>query len=187
MLWHGGNGGRYVVPIIPFIYIGFYVGLFNILRLVVKQPAVLQKLPYIFLLSGLLMIPSIKEAGEVAKWPYMPAYTNYFQIAKALEKNAKGAVVCCRKPELLLHFAPSVYTCRHAFSLDTRQVIRGLVNAKADYVVVEQLGYGSTPRYLVPAINENPDLFESIIQLENPDTYLFRFNRKKAEELLKEQ
>lgn len=187
MLWHGGNGWRYVVPIIPFIYIGFYVGLFSILRLLVKQSAALQKLPYVFLLFGLLMIPSIKEEGEIAKQPYMPAYANYFQIAKALEKNAKGTIVSCRKPELFLHFAPSVYTCRYAFSLDDKQVIKSLVDAKADYVIVEQLGYSSTPRYLVPAINKNPGLFEPVIQMKDPDTYLFRFDRKKAEELLKGQ
>lgn len=188
MLWHGGNGSRYVVPVIPFIYAGFYFGLFSLLRLLVKQPAALQKLPYLFLILGLFMIPSLKEAGEIAKQPYMPAYENYFQIARAVEKSAeRGAVVCCRKPELFLHFAPSAYICRYTYSLDDKAVIKGLVDSKVNYVVLEQLGYSSTGRYLVPAINKHQGLFEMVLHLKNPDTYLFRFDRKKAEEFLKGQ
>lgn len=182
MLWHGGNGVRYVVPIIPFVYIGFYVGVYEVAKRFVKSVAVRQKMPYLFLLLIIPMTPSLQAAGKLAKQPYPSAYQNYFQLAKAVEKQApKGSVICCRKPELFHYFAPSMYICGYAFSLDDKAVIQGLIDNKVDFVVVEQLGYSSTGRYLLPAINNNKDLFQLVLHLKEPDTYLFQFNRAEAE------
>ena len=49
-----------------------------------------------------------------------------------------------------------------------------------DLVVLEQLGYGSTYRYLYPAIDKNPNRFASLVHLENPDTYLLKFERSQS-------
>jgi hypothetical protein len=42
-------------------------------------------------------------------------------------------------------------------------------------VIIEQLGFSSTAKYLVPAVQKNPDKFEVVYQLKNPDTYLLKF------------
>ena len=63
-------------------------------------------------------------------------------------------------------------------------VIVQMVRSKVDYVILEQLGYSSTPRYLLPAIQHRPDLFPIAWQLPNPDTYLLRFERDKAAAIL---
>ncbi|WP_159519436.1 MORN repeat-containing protein [Sunxiuqinia indica] len=44
-----------------------------------------------------------------------------------------------------------------------------------DYVVLDQLGYSSTGRYLLPAIKKYPLKFKVIKQVKNPDTYLMKF------------
>ena len=49
-----------------------------------------------------------------------------------------------------------------------------LVKQSVDFVVVDQLGYSSTLRYLIPAINQNPTFFKKAIQYENPSTFLFK-------------
>ena len=52
--------------------------------------------------------------------------------------------------------------------------IDNLIEKQVDYVVLEQLGYSSTYRYLLPAIQNNSDKFEVIQKLAEPDTYLLR-------------
>ncbi len=49
---------------------------------------------------------------------------------------------------------------------------------------LEQLGYGSTARYLYPAIVAHQELFPVVGQIPNPDTYLLKFEREKAKEKL---
>ena len=68
----------------------------------------------------------------------------------------------------------------YAFSNDDKEVIKQLVDSKVDFVVLDQLGYGSTPRYLYPAIMKNQELFQVVMHLPNPDTYLFAFNKEGA-------
>ena len=45
----------------------------------------------------------------------------------------------------------------------------------ADFVVVDQLPFPSTARYLVPAIRKFPDRFRVVWHGKNPDTYVLDF------------
>lgn len=191
MLWHGGNGVRYVVPIFPIIYLCFYTGVYAIFKLLLqrlKLQSVAKFAPCVFLLMVFAMLPTIKMQAAISQMPYPPAYKNYFSLAEKInkEKNYKGAVVCCRKPELFEYYAPNVYTVNYLYSKDTSEVIRDLVKKRVDYVVLEQLGYSSTGLYLYPAIMDHAELFFVILQYGNPDTYLLYFDREKAERKLKD-
>ena len=42
-------------------------------------------------------------------------------------------------------------------------------------IKVDQLGFSSTPRFLVPAIQQYPERFEIAWQQPNPDTFVLRF------------
>ena len=115
------------------------------------------------------------------KMPYPPNYQNFFTIAKEVRKRLPAnTVVCSRKPELFYMYSKTAVTM-YSWTEDQAQLIRDLVEAKVDYVVLEQLGFSSTPRYLFPAIEHNPELFPVMIHLKNPDTYLLRFEREKAQ------
>lgn len=186
MLWHGGNGSRYVVPIAPLITVCFYVGIYSLASLKIKSSSKSTVyLPYSFLIIGLLIFPKIKAQSEEVKKPFPPPYENYFTIAKEMEKQVpKGTVCCCRKPELFNYFAPDVFTVGYLYTTESDKLIQDLINKKVDYVVLEQLGFSSTGRYLYPALMANQDLFVVTWQLDNPDTYLLKFNRKKAIEKL---
>ena len=181
-LWHGGNGARYVVPIEPILYICFYVGVYKLILLAIRKPIKNDSYwPLLFLIMALPSISSVQRFAEQNKQPYHPAYSNYFAIAKLMNSKApKGVVVSCRKPELFSYYAPNVKTTRYLYSLDSDELIQDLVNRKVDYVILEQLGYSSTHRYLLPAIQSHMDLFSVIWAPENPETYLFKFNREEA-------
>lgn len=185
MLWHGGNGSRYVVPIAPFIYICFYTGIYSALKMIFKKEnKFTQNMAYIFLVMILAMWPAVKSQAMFSKQPYPPAYQNYFAIAKEMEKQMpEGRVCCCRKPELFTYYAPKLFAANYLYSTEPDKLIEDLVKKQVDFVILEQLGYGSTPRYLYPAIQQYPELFPIIWHLPNPDTYLFKFERKKATEL----
>ena len=71
-------------------------------------------------------------------------------------------------------------------SLDDKEVMEFFRKNKVDYVIIEQLGFSSTGKYLIPAVQKNMDKFEIIMQLPNPPTnppgpatYLLKFKRDK--------
>lgn len=68
----------------------------------------------------------------------------------------------------------------YAYSQDDRAVIQKMLDDGVEYVILDQLGYSSTPRYLYPAIQKNDDLFFVASHVPNPDTYLLKFDREAA-------
>lgn len=186
MLWHGGNGSRYVVPIAPLLFVCFYTGLYSLIRLKWKKESKFTaSIPYAFLLMILFMFTPVEHQAKAAKMPHPPAYLNYFSIAREMEKHVpQNTVCCCRKPELFRYYAEKIYSVNYLYTTDANELLSDLVAKKVDYVVLEQLGFGSTPRYLYPAIQANPELFPVVWHLPNPDTYLLKFEREKAVEKL---
>ncbi|MDE5574817.1 MAG: hypothetical protein K2I87_03785, partial [Bacteroidales bacterium] len=142
-------------------------------------------LPLVLLVFLLPMINPVKETHVQCKKPYPAAYFNYFSIAASMNASyPEGTVVCCRKPELFSYFAPKIRTTGYAWTTNQEELIQGLLNNKTEYVILEQLGYSSTARYLYPAIQKYPQLFTLVYHMQNPDTYLFHFERQTAEQLL---
>lgn len=181
-LWHGGNGSRYVVPIAPFIYTLFYVGVYFLVKTLMKdrlkQDSLCGLLPLVMMLP---MYGPIKMQHDIVAQPYHPAYINYFAIAEQMEEGAKGTyVVSSRKPELFKIYAPSMFTTRYLYDKNPDKVVIDMIDRNVDFVVLDQLGYSSTALYLYPAIQKHIDLFHLAAHLPNPDTYLFRFDKEKA-------
>jgi hypothetical protein len=175
MLWHGGNGIRYVIPVIPVIFITFYNGILWLINKLVKSKNSLLWGYALIIIIGILTVPTLKKLNLINSQNYPPGYKNYIAIAKSLKENTpKNTIVCGRKPEILYYFSerPSF---NYKYSKDTDEVIRNLTEKNVDYVILDQLGYSSTSRYLYPAIKNNPDLFKTVIHLKNPDTYLLQF------------
>ena len=185
-LWHGGNGTRYVTPVIPLVYLFFYNGIFACVKLFLKDKlADDTKWALILLFMIFPMIKPLQAMHKQSAMPYHPAYRNYFHMAKEMNKKLpKGTVVSCRKPELFRYYAPNLYTTGYRFDTNPDSVIIQMVRSKVDYVIFDQLGYSSTPRYLLPAIQHRPQLYPVVWNLERPDTYLLKFERTQAEQLL---
>lgn len=182
LVWHGGNGTRYVWPIVPFLFYCFFNGIFMSLSWILKDRGKksFAFLPYLILILIFFYKPTIYEMNKMSALKIPQAYENYFEIARKVKDFKKNdIVVACRKPELF-YFYSGVYVTNYLYSTDHKKVIKNLIESKVNFIVFEQLGYSSTGRYLLPAFNSNQELFSLKMHLENPDTFLYEFNLELA-------
>ena len=84
-------------------------------------------------------------------------------------------MVSCRKGQLFYLYG-NRWVTGFKNTLDKEELIDRLVEKEVTHVVLDQLGYSSTSRYLYPAIKKYPGKFKVIHQLKNPDTYIMKFN-----------
>jgi len=179
--WSAPSGARYITTLLPFLEMGVVIGLFTIISWIfVKMKWKMKFSPLILLVLCFFSFPQVKERRLISQYPFPPNMKNYIAIAEQMKREGlKDKVVSSRKPSLFYVFS-NTHVCGYLYTADRKALIEGLVNDRADYVVLEQLGYSSTGLYLYPAIQNNPELFELISHIPNPDTYLLRFDREKA-------
>lgn len=191
LVWHTGNGVRYVWPLAGFIAFAVFYGIYVFFEKIVF-PKWNKKMPFylgfIFLLTTFFGFSGVSNLEKEANGRMVPNYKNYFAIAKELKRVDLGKVpvVACRKPAMFAYYSGAL-TTKYKFSLNDKEVIDHLIRINADFVVIDQLGYSSTGRYLVPAIQKNQALFPIFKQLKNPDTYLLRFDIEKAKAMMQQQ
>lgn len=185
-LWSAPSGNRYLVSIIPLLLLGSFYGFVSLFAVAFNKLLKFHVRQNIFLavfLLGFIFFSSadVSRVSAENNAKQFPAYSNFFSMAEIIKKKyPKGNVtVCSRKPDLFFLYSGS-YSTGFASSLNDTILIRGLIKKHVDFVVLDQLGYSSTYRYLYPAISKNPDLFKVVYRLRNPDTYLLKFNRDVA-------
>jgi len=141
-------------------------------------------LAYSILLLSIFFIPKISDLHKTAKRDYHPAYKNYFELAESVKKmKTDDLMIACRKPAMFYYYSNS-YVTNYRYSLNDKEILKHFIDKKVDFVVLEQLGYSSTARYLYPAVQKNNELFQIRIHLKNPDSYLLYFDAEKAKEKL---
>lgn len=179
-VWYGT---RFILPLIPILIFLFIYGIIKLISLLSikafskKQHYITSGLP-IFLLAfwafmyGKDAIPKLKEQ---ASNEYADSYKNYFALADWVQQNAsENAITAVRKEGLFYLFSKKPVTS-YQKTLDKEAQIDYLKRKKVTYVVVEQLGYSSTSKYLVPVIDRYPNKFKLIKELKKPNTYLMQF------------
>jgi hypothetical protein len=118
----------------------------------------------------------VDELETRAKGVYISKFKNYFDIASWSNKNLpKDAIVACRKGQLFYLYG-NRWISGFRNTLDKEELIKILHDRGVTHVVLDQLGYASTSRYLYPAIKRYPAKFKVIHQLKKPDTYIMEFN-----------
>ncbi len=171
------TGWRFLLPVVPLIIFFAAYGVDSVVGAFAQK----RKIPwniYILCFLVLLTIPSLKVMSEKAKEPYPINFQNYFDLAQWAGSNTpENSIICCRKPELFYLFS-NRKSMAYPFVDNSDSIMRSMEYAKVDYVVVDQLGFSSTRKYLVPAMTKNATRFRSVKVIKNPDTYLFRFMRK---------
>lgn len=179
MIWPDIWGGiRFILPLIPIaIFLALY-GVKELLALALGEKN-MTYVPYLFLLLGMLYVKPISALQDQANQTMPTNYTNYFEMAKWAKANTpKDAIFSARKPDMFIYYADR--TCiGDKPSLDDKEVMDFFRKNNVDYVVIEQLGFSSTAKYLVPAVQKNMDKFDVVLHLPNPDTYLLKFKRDK--------
>ena len=168
-------GVRFVLPLLPFLLMGFLNGiqfLFTALRKKLNYTKTMPLWPVLLILIA--FYPDVRNLHKKAKMKYEPKWNNYFETAKWFRKREiTDVVVSCRKP-VMFYLYSGTFTTKYKYTQDDKDLITDLRARKTDYVVIDQLGYSSTFRYLFPAIQNNSDQFELILHIEKPDTYLLK-------------
>jgi hypothetical protein len=183
--WSATVDNRYLITFIPFMQLGFFYGAYVVGRRIVDTASpnfAGRRVVQVGLLTvALLMIPGLSDLNAKANRSYPRAYYNYFQVANELgqERGCENTLVSCRKPGLFYLFS-NCYTTRYASSTDNEKVISDMIEKEVDFVVLDQLGFSSTVRYLYPAIQNNRDLFTPVLQKKKPNTYVLQFHRDRA-------
>lgn len=181
-LFNDPGGNRYITTLVPFLEIGLITGLYTVIAAVVKKFKIAKNFsPWIIsTLFVFCSFPQLKAEHEQNKAPFPLSYKNYFTIGEEINKKlSPRTLICSRKPNLLYMFSKT-WVCNYKWTNDEKELITDLIKRKVDYVILDQLGYSSTYRYLLPAIQNHQQLFIPVMSLPDPDTYLFRFDRDAA-------
>jgi len=175
-------GIRFMLPLIPILIMLALNGITEIPSLIFlglkkKEPWILAMIiPFLVLYPVYGKLD--KRVGDLemqAKGVYISKFKNYFDLATWSNKNLeRDAVVSCRKGQLFYLYANRFVT-GFRNTLDAEDLIENLHENGVTHVVLDQLGYASTSRYLYPAIKKYPGKFQVIQQLKNPDTYIMKF------------
>lgn len=184
-LWSAPSGNRYITTILPLLEIGLVVGVYTLVEnglsrwLGIKKAfSPLWLLIPAFLLAG----PRLKAVAEESRRAMPPQLSGFIDAARDVRRRLPAQmVVCCRKPSVFYVYA-QCHVCNFLYTEDDAKLIRGLIQSKVDYVVLDQLGYAATAQFLYPAIVKNQELFVCVAAYRTPQTYLLYFNRKAAEE-----
>lgn len=176
-------GIRFMLPLVPILIM---LALNGLVQLPIITTDLLKRKP-IWILSIVLPFAvfmtlhgdyekRVVELENRAKGVYISKFKNYFDIATWANKSIpRDAVVSCRKPQLFYLYADRWVT-GFKNTLDQEELIEGLKDDEVTHVVLDQLGYASTSRYLYPAIKKYPGKFKVIHQLKDPDTYIMEFH-----------
>ncbi len=171
------TGVRFVLPVVPLLFFALIMGVYNGMNYVLAR--LKSKLSFnmlILLVFGIAFIAPIQSIHMKSKIDYPKAWKNYFSVAGWFKRNnIKDAVVICRKP-MLFHVNSGTYTSTFKYSNDEKEVMDDLNRKQTDYVILDNLGYRQTYEYLFPVINNQKENFLSVFKLENPDTYLLKYN-----------
>jgi hypothetical protein len=183
MLWpEAWFGVRFVLPLLPLLAFLFIYGISEILILMASKFNYHNE-PVIYIIITLISLVSI---NIYAKRPleklhkksigfYDKRYVRYFEMAKYVRDHKPDtSITACRKGELF-YIVSGKYVTGYKSSSDPVEQIAFLKSKNVDYVVLDRLGFSSTQRYLLPAINAFPVKFKEVKHLEDPDTYLFKF------------
>lgn len=169
-------GIRFMLPIVPFL---LFMLIYSVNSMLVWLSAKVKVTwnPYLLCVLGVFILAPIRLLSHLADEPYPQGYQNYFTLGEWAKTNTpENSVICCRKPELFYLFSDRKCV-NYPFTLEADSIIHTMERDRVDYVVVEQLGYGSTAKYLAPAINQNTSRFKILVLLKEPETYFIKFKK----------
>jgi hypothetical protein len=167
---------RMLTPVLPLFFFGIIIGLKDLLGRFLDTTLTVVGLS---LISLVLLISNTYTIASTSyeESQYAPGWSTYFEAARWIEKNTdEDTVVACRKA-FLMAIISKRKTTSYALTEDNEAVITSLEEGLADLVVVDQLPFNSTSRYLIPTIANANERFEFLHVIANPDTYILRFDR----------
>ena len=167
---------RFLVPVIPILFYTILTSLDKLLHLLaraLKKTASRAGVVFFFLF---LLGSNIFETNNLARYTgQLPVeWNNYFTAAEWIKDNTDPDVkIACRKPYLMNAIANRKAT-GYAWKTPD-EVIAEFEQKGIEIVVLDQLGFRSTPEFLVPAVRAHVNRFKILLIVRNPDTYILKF------------
>jgi hypothetical protein len=129
-------------------------------------------------LTLVLVLPlmgTVKQLRDKTKEPYEVKYRNFFELGQFANQNLPtNAIIANRKPGLFYLYA-NRYVAGIPNEVNYGKVIELFKKQGVTHVVIDQLGYASTSRYLVPVVQAEPEKFNIMKVTAAPETYLIEF------------
>ena len=183
---------RYLTSATPFLTMGLFVGLYKFCNTVTIKMLKRRFSPWILLL---LFVPAtmqeakgykhtLKDLHIIATNKFPPQYANFFKAGEVVAQFAPNAIVCSRKPELLYAHS-GIRGVNYMETENTAQMLQNMIDKNVNFVIFEQLGFSSSYYYLLPCLAKHKDIFTIVYELDEPETFLFVFDKQKAAEWLK--
>lgn len=173
-VWYGS---RFILPVLPLLLFLCLFGLHQLISAVAGsiKNTVIEWHPLYLLVIMIFFIPGLQGLHVEAGLPYLPNWREYISVAKwAQEHTPEEAVISCRKPAIFYLFSERK-TVRFKESLDSAELIQDFEKNGVDYVVVEQLGFSATLRYLKPAIHKYDHRFTPLPEATFETSYMLKF------------
>ncbi len=167
---------RFLVPAIPILFYAILTSMDELLHLLaraLKKTASRVGVVFFFLF---LLGSNIYETNNLARYTgQLPSeWANYFAASEWIKDNTESDVkIACRKPYLMNAIANRKAT-GYAWK-EPDQVIADFEQKNIEIVVIDQLGFRSTPEFLVPAIQAHVKRFKILHIVPNPKTYVLKF------------
>ena len=167
---------RLLVPAIPILFYAILTSMDELLRLLARALKKTASRAGTVLFFLFLLGSNILETNYLAErigW-LPPNWNTYFAAAEWIKDNTDPDVkIACRKPYLM-----NAITNRKATSYAWKtpdEVIAEFEQKSIDIVVIDQIGYQSTPEFLIPAVQAHENRFKIIHVARNPNTYVLKF------------
>ena len=177
MLWsYEWSNTRLLVPAIPILFYAILTSMDELLQLLARALKKTASRAGAILFFLLLLGSNIYETNILADhigW-LPPNWNNYFAAAEWIKDNTEPDVkIACRKPYLMNAIA-NRKAAGYVWKTPD-QIIADFEQKNIDIVVLDGIGYRSTPEFLVPAIDAHENRFEILHVIRNPNTYVLSF------------
>lgn len=178
---------RYLVTVLPLITVVLVCGLWNLCNSISTR---LLKRSFSPLFLLVLFLPLFFSTGDrskhtihglnhISKAKYPVQLVRFLEVGYAVAKQGDAGIVVSRKPELL-YAHTGVKGKRYKEGMDNVQILTDLLNADADYIVLDNLGYKYTYEVLYPFLSDHRHLFDVVYSTTQPTNILFRFKKDEA-------
>lgn len=185
MLWpQVWFGIRFILPLAPLLLIIIFIGLKSLVELGIKNDFVRSGKIYLILLVPFILISfqGVKKLNIKSKSEHVSNWANYLLMAEWAKDNVKeNAIIVTRKPGLF-----AVKSDRKVktfiYSPDASKLLEDFDKNKVTHVVLEQLGFNQTGRFLYPLLVKEPDRFKMIYTLGARDATDAKGNATKTKD-----
>ena len=167
---------RFLVPAFPIFFYAILTSMDELLQLLARALKKTASRAGVVLFFLFLLGSNIFETHALSqRIGWLPSnWDNYFAAAEWIKNNTEPDVkIICRKPYLM-----NAITNRKAAGYLWKtpdQVIADFEKKSIGIVVVDQLGFRSTPEFLVPTIQAYENRFELLHIVRDPNTYVLKF------------